>query len=63
MRFQCLSEQIAAAPIPMDITPPQRMLSACAGVLTTSLVVTPMGENLSFFGWQCVEVGVESFYW
>lgn len=50
MRFQCLSEQIAAAPIPMDITPPQRMLSACAGVLMTSLVVTPMGEHFAGTG-------------
>eukprot|EP00903_Cladosiphon_okamuranus_P020355 g18675.t1 len=42
MPFQCLSEEIAAAPVPMDVTPPQRMMSACAGVLATSLVVTPM---------------------
>ncbi|CAN0161119.1 unnamed protein product [Pylaiella littoralis] len=42
MPFQCLSEQIAAAPVPMDVTPTQRMTSACAGVLATSLVVNPM---------------------
>ncbi|CAN0174206.1 unnamed protein product, partial [Scytosiphon promiscuus] len=42
MPFQCLSEEIAAAPVPMEVTPTQRMLSACAGVLATSLVVTPM---------------------
>ncbi|CAB1121161.1 unnamed protein product [Ectocarpus sp. CCAP 1310/34] len=42
MPFQCLSEDIAAAPVPMDVTPTQRMMSACAGVLATSLVVTPM---------------------
>ena len=48
MPFQCLSEEIAAAPVPMDVTPTQRMMSACAGVLATSLVVTPMGEWLIF---------------
>ncbi|CAN0539308.1 unnamed protein product, partial [Ectocarpus sp. 12 AP-2014] len=42
MPVQCLSEDIAAAPVPMDVTPTQRMISACAGVLATSLVVTPM---------------------
>ncbi|CAM9592781.1 unnamed protein product [Ectocarpus fasciculatus] len=42
MPFQCLSEDIAAAPVPMDVTPTQRMMSACAGVLATSLVATPM---------------------
>ncbi|CAM9589149.1 unnamed protein product, partial [Discosporangium mesarthrocarpum] len=42
MRWQCLSEQIAAVPDDMEITPQQRMLSACVGVMTTSLVVTPM---------------------
>ncbi|CAN0426678.1 unnamed protein product [Ectocarpus sp. 12 AP-2014] len=42
MPVQCLSEDIAAAPVPMDVTPTQRMISACAGVLVTSLVVTPM---------------------
>lgn len=45
MPFQCLSEEIAAAPVPMEVTPTQRMMSACAGVLATSLVVTPMGEK------------------
>lgn len=50
MPFQCLSEEIAAAPVPMEVTPTQRMLSACAGVLATSLVATPMGESWS--GWQ-----------
>lgn len=46
MPFSCLSEEIAAAPVPMEITPSQRMMSACAGVLTVSMVVTPMGEIL-----------------
>lgn len=44
MVFHCPSEEVKAAPVAMDVTPTQRMLSACAGVLTTSLVVTPMGE-------------------
>ena len=44
MQFECLSEEIAAAPVPMEVTPPQRMASACVGVLATSLVATPMGE-------------------
>lgn len=50
MPFQCLSEEIAVAPVPMDVTPTQRMMSACAGVLATSLVVTPMGECLISLG-------------
>ncbi|CAM9847145.1 unnamed protein product [Ascophyllum nodosum] len=36
------SEEVTPAPAPMDISPTQRMLSACAGVLTTNLLVTPM---------------------
>lgn len=47
MVFHCPSEEVEAAPVAMDVTPTQRMLSACAGVLTTSLVVTPMGEHSS----------------
>ncbi|CAM9686088.1 unnamed protein product, partial [Choristocarpus tenellus] len=42
MKFSCLSKDIAAAPDAMEITPQQRMYSACAGVVITSLVVTPM---------------------
>lgn len=44
MRLECLCEEIAAAPSSMDVTPMQRMFSACAGVLATSVVVTPMGK-------------------
>lgn len=43
MRFRRVPEQVAVAPTAMDITPTQRMLSACAGVLATNVVVTPMG--------------------
>lgn len=49
VRFQCLSEEIAAAPVPMEITPQQRILSACVGVLAVGVVVTPMGESISIF--------------
>lgn len=56
MPFQCLSEEIAAAPVPMDVTPTQRMMSACVGVLATSLVVTPMGESYFFMGRRSVSL-------
>ena len=54
--FECLSEEkegdraLRGPAEEMEVSPTQRMMSACAGVLATSIVVTPMGECLICLG-------------